>query len=202
MPAWRPLKDRFSEKYIVHPTTCCWEWQGTRLGFGYGVIKDGNGKNAPAHRVSYEMHVAPIPEGMIVCHRCDNPSCVNPEHLFVGTYKDNMADLKRKGRARALTASQARELLQDLQAGMFQPEVAAKYGVSRSTVQNTVKLAKNHGFGGDQPAKNVKKYVRLTDRQIIEIVCLLHQEKVAINWIAGQYNIDRKTVRNIRDKMI
>lgn len=202
MPAWRPLAERFSEKYIEEKSSGCWEWQGSRIPGGYGSIRGNDKRNIPAHRASYELHVAPVPKGLIVCHRCDNPSCVNPKHLFVGTYRENMADLQRKGRARSLTAEQASELVADLESGMLQTEAAAKYGVARSTVQNTLKLVKKHGFGGDHTAKNVKKYVRLTDRQLIEIVCLLHQKEVAIIWIANQYNVDRKTIRNIREKMI
>ncbi len=55
-------------------------------------------KNQYAHRVAYELATGPIPEGMVVCHRCDTPACINPDHLFVGTQQDNIADMHRKGR--------------------------------------------------------------------------------------------------------
>ena len=77
----------------------CWIWVGNiHPDFGYGRLFF-EGKNLLAHRVSYELHHGTIRGGMFVCHRCDNPPCVNPEHLFLGTQKDNMQDMSRKGRA-------------------------------------------------------------------------------------------------------
>jgi transposase len=203
MPPFRPLKERFSEKYSINPETGCWDWQGSRIPQGYGMINAGRLEgNKPAHRVAYELFVGAIPEGRIVCHRCDNPGCVNPEHLFVGTYQENMADMKRKGRARVLSETQVKEVLADLESGMLQTEVAAKFGVARSTIQNVVYAAREGDYGGVEPAKNIKKYVRLSDANIIEIVCLLHKGEMPILDIAEKYNVDRKTVRNIRDRMI
>lgn len=79
----------------------CWGWSGTSDMKGYGILSSRNGfGNSPekAHRVSYEKHFGEIPLGMYVCHRCDNPECTNPGHLFLGTQKDNMIDCSKKGR--------------------------------------------------------------------------------------------------------
>jgi hypothetical protein len=84
----------------------CWEWLGARSGFGYG--KSGyEGKFLAAHRVSWEIHFGLIPEGMLVCHRCDNPSCCNPSHLFLGTAADNTRDMWNKGRSQIRHAWEA-----------------------------------------------------------------------------------------------
>lgn len=83
----------------VNKTDKCWEWTGGKHTQGYGQLKIKNITNK-AHRVSFEMyHNRRINEGMCICHICDNPSCVKPDHLFEGTHTDNMIDRNNKGRA-------------------------------------------------------------------------------------------------------
>ncbi len=90
--------ERFDASYMPEPMSGCWLWLGSEKGSnGYGSIKV-DGKHIPAHRYSYQRFVGEIPVGMFVCHRCDNPSCVNPYHLFVGTHQDNTNDKVRKNR--------------------------------------------------------------------------------------------------------
>ena len=96
----KPVRDRFWPKVDVRGPDECWEWRGARLPHGYGVIGSGgkHGHNLYAHRVSYELSIGPILDGMKVYHHCDNPPCVNPGHLFLGTQRDNIHDMISKGR--------------------------------------------------------------------------------------------------------
>lgn len=111
------FEHRFWEKVNGHGE--CWDWEGSLSGFGHGQIRQG-GKNGGslliAHRVAFEMVNGPIPEGMCVLHRCDNPRCVRPAHLFLGTRYDNTHDMIDKGRYRGrksncLTTEQAKAIL-------------------------------------------------------------------------------------------
>lgn len=142
-----PIADRFWKK--VAKSEWCWNWTGCRDGNGYGEIGTGGKRGvAFAHRVSYELHNGPIPEGMHVLHKCDNPSCVRPDHLFIGTHTDNMRDMWAKGRGRCdgagrkgsangnhkLTEEQVGAIRQRLSAGQSQRSLGQEYGVSKTLI--------------------------------------------------------------------
>lgn len=125
----------------------CWHWLRHKNKLGYGVVGVGR-KTALAHRVAYELVRGKIPNGMLVCHRCDNPSCVNPSHLFLGTDKDNMADCISKGRRAScrwesngrarLTRIQVAEIKSRYKNGETILELATQYPVGKSQIYNIV----------------------------------------------------------------
>lgn len=102
-PRPRPAEERFWEKVFPEPMSGCWLWDGHVNSRGYGLLpigsrSDGSRSKVLAHRFSYVLHKGGIPDGLGVLHRCDNPYCVNPDHLFVGNQIVNMQDCKAKGR--------------------------------------------------------------------------------------------------------
>lgn len=142
-----PLERRFWSK--VQKSDGCWMWLGAKGGYGYGrILRERGGKMAPAHLLSWEMaNRRSVPDGMRVLHRCDAPGCVRPDHLFLGTQRDNVVDMYRKGRGgnkgqrgevhhRAkLTTEQVQEiraLYRDTP--LSQRMVAERFGVCRATV--------------------------------------------------------------------
>ena len=100
----RPLAERFWAKVEKRGADECWPWTGCRLprgGYGQiGALVDGQWRSVLASHVAWELHFDPVPAGQCVLHSCDNPPCVNPEHLFLGTYQDNSDDKLAKGRHR------------------------------------------------------------------------------------------------------
>lgn len=128
------MESRFEEKYIPEPNSGCWIWIGcfdTKSGYGRfwnGTKPDG------AHRVSYRLHNGEIGD-LHVCHKCDNTSCVNPQHLFLGTHLDNIKDRQSKGRSRGrapkLSESDIEEILNSSES---QTSLGLKYGVTQSAI--------------------------------------------------------------------
>lgn len=150
----RSLADRFWER--VNQGDGCWEWNSTRIPRGYGYFHWGS-KARYAHRTAWELTYGKIPNGMFVCHHCDNPPCVRPDHLFLGTQSDNMRDCKEKGRGKypraeqnglaRLTFAEAEEVRREVHEGIPQAQIARRLQVHPSCVWNIV-----HGRTYRRPA--------------------------------------------------
>lgn len=163
----RSIEERFWPKVQKSPEADgCWLWMGRRVHLrgGYGVMRAGpKGTGVVlAHRVAYKITYGPIPAGLHVCHRCDNPPCVRPDHLFLGTPAENMADAAQKGRAASgersgpqkhpermprgekhasakLTDAQVQEIRRLAEeTSLSQREIAARFGVTPSNISYIV----------------------------------------------------------------
>lgn len=132
-------EDDFHDRYIPEPNTGCWLWTGPNAS-RYGFFPYAGEKYA--HRVSYMLENGPIPDGMQVCHSCDMPFCVNPDHLWLGTQKDNMIDMHSKGRhgfgPNGEAARHSKLIESDVRAIRSTqdpaPKLAKEYGVTRGTI--------------------------------------------------------------------
>ena len=153
-PLFGSLEDRFNKSYIVDKETECWNWIKSLYHQGYGKIdfsKNGKRKSLRAHRLSYELFKGTIPKNLLICHSCDNPKCVNPEHLWLGTYKDNVEDMDNKGRrakkykwkiygelhfAAKLKNYQVVEIREKLAKGYKGCDLAKEFGVCKQTISS------------------------------------------------------------------
>lgn len=153
---YNSLEERLWSRVVKsHDPNGCWEWTGTTNRSGYGLLRiPGRRSMVAAHRLAWELTYGPIPQSddpkqeLCVLHRCDNPKCVNPSHLFLGTRLDNNADKMAKGRHRALagdasprhslTFEKVRLIRQLYQAGMNRNQIAKMFGVSWTCINYVV----------------------------------------------------------------
>lgn len=146
----KTLTGRFSDKYIINQTSQCWEWTGVRRKRPNGELSYGRlvhcGKEYLAHRVAWIIFKGEIPLNLEVCHRCDNPACVNPEHLFVGTHKENMHDCMNKKRhhhglthrSRKLDAQKIKEIFKLKEQKISNLEIAKRMGVKAPSIRKVL----------------------------------------------------------------
>lgn len=131
-----PLEPRFSNN--IKKTEKCWEWTGNKTKSGYGTISI-NGKDLRVHRISWERTNGPIPTGFHICHKCDNPACVNPGHLFLGTHIDNMNDSLKKGRRPSILKKEDIPIIRKMYLdGKYQKEIGNLYGVSKGCIHDII----------------------------------------------------------------
>lgn len=146
----KTAKERLLSKISVNHETGCWIWTASKVGGGYGCFHY-NRKNIPAHRAAYNILVGVVPVELEVCHKCDVRLCVNPEHLFLGTHRENMQDCIRKGRAnyrctprgfdhvrpmRKLTDAQVLEIASLRGSRMSNQETIARFGITSNNCRS------------------------------------------------------------------
>ena len=161
-------------------------------------------KRMNAHRVSYLIHKGDIPEEMVILHSCDNPACVNPDHLSIGTQKENMQDMIKKGRQnfghfRKLTPDQMKSIRQEYIPGKVTHEfLAKKYSVTRTNISYIVRGKSWKDFPeGTNPIDQRRS---LTLDQIKEIQSL--KGKGTLREIAKQFNVGHSTIKRQWDKLL
>ena len=134
--------ERFWMKVAISDPQSCWFWRGAQLGKrAYGSFIESDGRRVAAHRYVYELAIGPIPDGLFVCHSCDERLCVNPRHLFLGTDLDNKRDMWAKGRIphgdRHWNSRLTDEMVAEIRTSTERNcDLALRFGVARATISN------------------------------------------------------------------
>lgn len=215
------LDDRFWSKVDREAPGGCWLWKASKNNKGYGMFcvrSWGYQHKQLAHRLCYADQVCPIPKGALLLHSCDNPSCVNPAHLRVGSHRENVADMDQRGRRISntpkgaencnaiLTDGQVIALRKDYISGATHAELAKRYGISvRSVPDYTGSRSWRHLLGVDGApteadllaAKNRTPNAKITAEIAREIKALLSAGETGIS-VAARYGIHKATVSDIR----
>lgn len=175
------LEERFYNK--VNKTDSCWIWTAYRSNFGYGTIGIEK-KTCKAHRVAWELEYGTIPKDMQVCHSCDNPSCVRPSHLFIGSQQDNIDDQMKKKRhvsfkgsdngMSRLSEEDVRSIHDGDSKGISHNKIAQYHGVSRHHVSQIIRGKRwvhlglgsdaSHDFRGENNGR-----AKLTEKNVLQI---------------------------------
>jgi len=216
------LKERLEKFSKRNEKTGCIEWTGSCDCDGYGqTSKD---RNYRTHRLAYEIYVGPIPEGKLVCHHCDNPSCINTDHLYLGTHKDNVRDKMERGRANIptgeksasskLTEEQAIELIRAKKSGKSTKAISDQFNISYYTVLEIVRGRSWKHLDRDsiQPESGeVRKdslgrvssnaQTKLSEDQVRELKKDL-LNGFSLRQASDKFGVSKKLIMNIRDEKV
>ena len=164
---------------LIQQTDNCWIWQGNFNNKGYGQIRMRKFfKTRLAHRIMYEVTFGSFPDDLFVCHSCDNRACVNPEHLFLGTHLDNMADMVKKGRSGRITFTthQLNVINNMFAKGISLKNIGDRFGVDKKVIRRVCGYRPN------------PRHTNFTDEQVKDIISS-HLDKVPTTHIAKKYNV-------------
>lgn len=209
----KSVEDRFWER--VAKTEGCWNWTGATNKGGYGSFSPtAELSKTISHRFSWELHNGPIPEGMLVCHHCDNPRCVNPSHLFLGTPQDNMTDKVLKGRwkgnhPRRVSVTKPRtprigkslegsieEIIEKRKSGKTLSEIATSFGCDKGVIRRM--LEKRGLYEPLKPGPRTPHNVRTAEvRARKEEISNLLAAKTSVNRMAKILGVGRATTVRI-----
>lgn len=213
-PDRRDPLDRFWSKVNKSCQNGCWEWTASTVQ-GYGQFGAGGRgvRNVRAHRFSWQLSNGPIPPGMDICHRCDNPPCVNPDHLFVGTRRDNIQDMIAKSRDRLIGERSSNARLSDdavrairysFAAGVSRAVLAEQYGIKPESVNHIVNGKRRRSAGalhpvsafGNRPRGERNNRAKITDAQVEELL-IERSSGVTIRALAQKYGMSEAGVSSI-----
>jgi len=198
---------KFLSKFTIGEDDDCWNWNGRLDNGGYGKLSASTPKHTTlmAHRVSYTLYVGNIMDGMIIMHMCDNPRCVNPKHLMMGTQKENIEDCVNKNRrspqdgsnnnSAKLTEDEVKQILKlYIEESMNAEVIAEKYRVGRKTVFRIV----NGDYWGGVEGQRVKKYRNIKlDIEKARTIRKLYSEGVTQKELSLIYSVDDCTIYNV-----
>lgn len=210
-PKAKPPLERFLQKFD-RPEEGCWLWNGDILDSGYALFYNG-AKQVSAHRFSYETYRGQIPKGLCVLHKCDVRHCVRPDHLFLGTHKDNGQDMALKGRSlrgvrnnnSKLTEATVLEIRKEFAAGKSLNQVSRERGLNLKSVQSLRRgLSWKHVGGPIFPEKMTPQMfagskngrAKLTEEQVLQIKAAYLSGETPTK-LAKRFEISRRSVANI-----
>lgn len=193
------IKQRFWSKVNKRGDSECWEWQRGRHPNGYGACKIAGISTNKAHRIAWILTRGQIPEGLYVCHRCDNPPCCNPNHLFLGTQKDNIMDNVLKGRQhKKLSEKDIIEIRRKCTIeGVSQAKIAKQFDLCRQAVSQIV-AGERWAWVEYLPSNGKKRtHMKLSNDDVTAIRKRYADSSITKKELGKAYNVDPSTISRI-----